>query len=244
MELWDAGIPISGAGITDTIGTLARVELDTIPGWLGASSDTPARYVKLGTAGFSASDYRDAGQRLLYASQHLAAPQIDLDAVYWVLVPGVEGTLYRGREVGTVDAAVGCVVGRTADQLVANASVTALSFDTDQYDPFGMHDESVPEYRIYASVAGLYLFVAQVVFDVSAAGVRYIRLVRNGSASFAFGQDPAPDGSNYRPVLAAGMVVMAAGDEVRLLVYQSSGGSLNVKALDYYSPILTGVRLA
>ncbi len=83
--------------------------------------------------------------------------------------------------------------------------------------------------QIFARRAGDYQITAGITFDASAVGQRGIRLVGNGGAPIAGASvlvNTAAVGTTE--VSISFLKKMAAGDEVRVEVWQSSGGGLNI----------------
>ena len=75
------------------------------------------------------------------------------------------------------------------------------------------------------SKAGLYQCNGAVSYAGGAAGIRYAIITVNGAEELASG---IPGGTGgYPTVTVAGLVKLAAGDVVRLIANQSSGGALN-----------------
>lgn len=68
-------------------------------------------------------------------------------------------------------------------------------------------------------------------FDPAATGVRLIKIARNGTAGQAQAIVPSA-GAGYATSLttAGGVYDVAAGDYFELLVYQDTGGALNVSS--------------
>ena len=119
-------------------------------------------------------------------------------------------------------------ITRGSNQSIANNSLTYVSFDTEVFDTAGLYDPVNPQV-LTAPIGGLYLLTASVRWAASATGTRFATF--NVSPSFVY---LAPDWRN--PVTGgvqtdqefSTLVALQAGQQVRVRVYQTSGGSLNL----------------
>lgn len=116
-----------------------------------------------------------------------------------------------------------------AAQAIANATYTAVTFDTNDLLRDLTHSTSTNPTRLVVATAGVYQLAGQVSWNANTTGSRVARWAVNGTgvdvqsaytASAAMITFPAP-------TIA---VQLAAGDYVELQAYQSSGGSLNLNA--------------
>jgi hypothetical protein len=122
------------------------------------------------------------------------------------------------------------VVYNSATQSLPNNTLTAVTFDTEDFDVGSMHSTSVNTSRMTcpANGTGAYLAIGKVPYAGSAGGTaRVARLRKNGS-------DIGTQG-NLGPVAATTQVVhtmaifgMVPGDYVELYGFQDSGGALNI----------------
>jgi hypothetical protein len=129
----------------------------------------------------------------------------------------------------------GVSVTKTTTQSAANNSFTTLSFDSEQYDTDGYHDNVTNNSRLtipsgkngYYSVTGLVRFAA------SATGERIVILYKNGSEVAYLSSS---DGTTNNPtVLSISYTLnLVATDFIRLDVYQTSGGSLNIQEATFF----------
>lgn len=127
-------------------------------------------------------------------------------------------------------------VFNSANISIADSTFTALTFDSERYDNGSLHDTGANTSRLTAPITGLYAIGACLQWAASAAGRRQARLRLNGTAYIdmiehapsAAGATTVQDpGTDYR---------LTAGDYVEVVVFQSSGGALNVEAAANYSP--------
>lgn len=158
--------------------------------------------------------------------------------VYESTVPNPVNTLDyevnpRGYEqipwakIATLDK---CRLRRSADQTIANNTVTAVQFTTEDYDTNTMHDNATNNTRVTIKKTGYYLLTHQVYFQLNATGERESWVRKNGGgARYAWIRQTSAS-SSLNSVLSGsdGPILLSAGDYVELVVYQDSGGNLNV----------------
>lgn len=127
-------------------------------------------------------------------------------------------------------------VFNSANIAITTGTVTALTFDSERYDNGSLHSTSANTSRLTAPITGLYMIGGHVRFAANATGTRQV-LIRLNGATFL-----EPDS---KANLGAGAAVdftvttayqLVAGDYVELIVFQDSGGNLNVTAAGNLSP--------
>ncbi len=126
----------------------------------------------------------------------------------------------------------------SAAQSISNTTDTTISLDSEYYDYGNLHSTSTNNSRLTAAVAGVYRISGSVNFASNGTGIRvaYIRL--NGTTDIA-GQTGPSSGTNSTSLTVDTMYYLNANDYVTLVVYQSSGGSLNVNSSGNLSPELS-----
>jgi hypothetical protein len=131
-------------------------------------------------------------------------------------------------------------VYNNANISIADATTTALTFNTERYDtgvPSEQHSTSTNTGRLTCVRPGLYQIGCAVAFDANATGHRFVSIRLNGSTIIA--QDgrmavtTASIGTSFAPSTE---YRLASGDYAEVTVLQNSGGALNVLALGNYSP--------
>jgi hypothetical protein len=122
---------------------------------------------------------------------------------------------------------------RAANQSVATATTTDISWDTEDQDTDGFITAPGTTLTVPANLGGLYLANAIVSYPSdpgsstalwivwTIGGVQWITTTEEGSAN------RATDGGGRYFVGATGTEYLSAGDTVKVSVRQSSGGSLN-----------------
>ena len=135
-------------------------------------------------------------------------------------------------------------VYHNVDQSIPNASVTVIAFNSEMFDNDGIHDNVVDNERLTCKTAGKYLVVGQVQWDSNAVGRRQIGILKNGTIVAIAESGSVPDAGHKPSQIVSTICDLAVGDYVKLRVYQSSGGSLDVLYLASYSPVFSMVLVA
>jgi hypothetical protein len=107
-----------------------------------------------------------------------------------------------------------------------------LSFDSENFDTDGFHDNSTNNTRITipAGKGGKYLFTYLVRFAGNNSGRRDLALQINGTQGANLMRVQMPSDSGLATIYnASALLNLVAGDYVEAVVYQTSGGSLNVE---------------
>jgi len=142
---------------------------------------------------------------------------------------------------------------RTTNQSITSSTITAVSFDSETggFDQVGgvastMHDNSTNPSRLTALYAGIYLAYATVVWAGNATGSRFQWFAINTAGAGTgtrHGQTIAPGNAASTALNNTALMSLAVNDYIELMVFQSSGGALNVLTGDG-CPQFAMVRLA
>jgi hypothetical protein len=118
-------------------------------------------------------------------------------------------------------------VHESANQSIPTSTITAIAFDQERYDTAGMHDPA-SNTLLTAPVSGIYLLTGQVIWAANATGLRDLALIRSSGLTISE-SDSMPGSNLFDPTTQIQTVVqLAAGDSVKLVALQTSGGSLNI----------------
>jgi len=129
--------------------------------------------------------------------------------------------------LGCVPHAI-CALTGGSSQAIPNATWTAATWDVETIDGQGMHANGSNPESIFPNGAGWYDVSFSVVFGENATGVRQARILRSGGSL---------PGGQYAAVALSGadttvsgrcLVYLSASQNVRVEVYQNSGGAINV----------------
>lgn len=123
---------------------------------------------------------------------------------------------------------IGCRVYGSANQSIPNATVTALSFNTERYDTDVMHDNSTNPTRMTCKTAGTYSIKATLSFATNATGWRAVYVRINGTNYVAASRSLSVGGVDALLITIATDYVLAVNDYVEIMVEQNSSGALNV----------------
>lgn len=126
--------------------------------------------------------------------------------------------------------AVGCSLYSSSVTAVANATLVAVSFNSEKYDTDGFHDNTTNNTRITIPTgkAGKYLINGKINYDSNATGIRQAYIRKNGSTTLSY-VVYNPVTSNVTTAVVVALEDLAVGDYIELNAYQSSGGSLNTE---------------
>lgn len=119
----------------------------------------------------------------------------------------------------------------SVNQSINNTTLTALTFDSERFDTGNLHSTVTNPSRITISTTGLYLLGANITWASNVTGLRFLEIVVNNTSSICTqGVSPAtPIGETTRLNVSA-IWRATANDFFEVVVYQSSGGALNVLA--------------
>lgn len=124
---------------------------------------------------------------------------------------------------------IGANVYHSADQTIANATYTYLAFDSERYDTDTIHDNTTNNSRLTCKTAGKYLIIGQVLFAFNATGSRIIGIVLNHLTTIGT-FTIAPNATYTTRCLGATIYDLVVNDYVELIVFQTSGGNLDISA--------------
>jgi hypothetical protein len=127
-------------------------------------------------------------------------------------------------------AFVGCSLTKTANQSTNTVTLTTVTWDSENFDTDGFHDNSTNTSRITipSGKAGKYLFVGILNWNNNSTGYREGRFTKNGTAQFYANFAATPTGEAATMITA--IINCSVGDYIELKAEQSSGGSLDIKS--------------
>ncbi|MGY0232749.1 hypothetical protein [Longispora urticae] len=122
------------------------------------------------------------------------------------------------------------LVQQSVAQSVPNATFTGITFTgTDIKDTDGMHNPAVNPSRFTAVTAGWYLVQATLSYAANSTGLRIVGFMLNADGVVHYAQQlpTVTTGGSATTLTTSGMVLLAAGQYVEVVGYQTSGGGLN-----------------
>ena len=125
-----------------------------------------------------------------------------------------------------------CRVRRATNQSIPNVTDTFVSWTLEDIDTDGMFTATSDTITIQTT--GVYLVAASVYFAANATGQRIINMMKSPTtasdlaAAFAQSWFPVASATNPSTLSASGLVSCVAGDTIKIVVYQTSGGPLNI----------------
>lgn len=137
--------------------------------------------------------------------------------------------LGAGGDLDFLHTAKTARVRSSGNQSITTATFTALTFDTEDFDIWDLHESVTHPTRltIPATLPGIWIVRATVTFAANATGMRAIEIRENGSQVIS---GPSACFALASGTTAIGVVTsftFSAGDYVEALAYQDSGGALN-----------------
>lgn len=138
-----------------------------------------------------------------------------------------------------------CRVYHGTTQSITDSSLTALAFNSERFDPTGMHDNVTNNSRITFATAGVYVVSFSGEMNAATDYVAIIaQLRKNGTTTLASTHVQANSGTSYGPTITVTTVdKFAAADYVQALVYQDNvaNAARNLNAAPNYSPEFSAV---
>lgn len=126
-------------------------------------------------------------------------------------------------------------VSNNANITLTSGVSTALTFNTERFDRWGMHSTSSNTSRITATVAGMYHVGGCARFAANSTGSRSLLIRLNGTSIIAFHREQSL-ASGVTVVAISTLIDLDVGDYVELEATQDSGGNLDVDSTSSYSP--------
>lgn len=130
---------------------------------------------------------------------------------------------------GTGSGGEGASVTKGSAQSIADTTLTAITFDTEEFDTDDLHSTSVNTERITIPTTGVYLVTAGVQWASGTTGFRYMNIKLNGTTNLAEDRRNGVSGQETEQTVSR-IYSFTAGDYVVLNVYQNSAGSVNISS--------------
>ncbi len=142
-----------------------------------------------------------------------------------------------GGNVTVAQKDIGARVYHDANQTISNATLTALACNSERYDTDSIHDNSTNNTRLTCITAGKYVISGSIRFAYgNTTGAYRIVIIRiNGTTEIAR-QATFPSKAEDIHLSITTIYNLGVNDYAELIVYQNSGGNLNVEVVSNYSP--------
>jgi hypothetical protein len=144
----------------------------------------------------------------------------------------IDGKIKWATPSSSTPAFVGCSVYKiTTNQSIANDTDVIATFNAEEFDTDGYHDNSSNNSRITipSGKGGKYLVVAGIAWAGNSSGLRNAELYKNGSLLVGNSQF-APSPAFSSRFTFSSIVSLSAADYIEIKVLQQSGGSLDLLA--------------
>lgn len=148
----------------------------------------------------------------------------------------ISGISNYNRATSRGDNPPACRVYHSVAQTVPNSpGILALAFDSERYDPDGMHSLANPT-RLTAVQHGVHRVIGNAETLANATGTRTLDVRMNGETTPIGRESKMAAGSGNTRLLVVTEYEFQIGDYAELVVIQSSGGNLDVVANPKFSP--------
>jgi hypothetical protein len=128
---------------------------------------------------------------------------------------------------------VGAGAYKTSNQSISNNTVTATTFQAEDFDTDGFHDNSTntSRFTVPSGKGGKYLVSGTIGYGHNATGARAAYLYKNGAVWNYSSQLATVVQSPYGILVPISFVItLVATDYIEIFAWQTSGGSLDVTA--------------
>lgn len=136
----------------------------------------------------------------------------------------------------------GARVMRSTAQSIPDDTVTTLTFNTEDFDTDGIHDNVTNPERLTCKTAGKYIIVGSAQFAANTTGRRYVNLRLNDDVYLGVAYQNETTQGSVNPTCVA-IYDLAVDDYVWLRAYQNSGNALNVLSYSSQTPVLSMQRI-
>lgn len=156
---------------------------------------------------------------------------------------GLDADLLDGLHASSFAPAISAAakVYHSVSQSIATTTPILLAFDTEKFDTDTIHDNVTNNSRLTCKTAGKYLITVSVNFAANSTGYREVSIRLNGTSDIAKHRSNAIVDASV--IGATTVYDLAVNDYVEVIVYQNSGGALNVNRLADYSPDFSMVKV-
>ncbi len=183
----------------------------------------------------------------LSALIELAATPANDDEVYIRDVSEAAATESKRITVGNLMRAEGkgARAYHNIDQAIANSTWAAIALNSELYDTDSIHDNVTNNSRLTCKTAGVYVITGHIDLEESITGLRSLYIRLNGTTSIAeYQSNNVEGGPGFSWITSiATNYKLAVNDYVELMIRQTSGGSLDLRAYANTSPHLAMQRI-
>jgi hypothetical protein len=226
--LLQASQSISGHGTLAAPGSVLLLTLTAVPVDLASTAGHPRRIFRAGWVGSQLSGGVLQVWPVGYDTLWNVGVDEQADEVWWDLADGVTATIQLGRELD-MRTAVACRVVTTGTHSIPDSTWTAVTWDSEVSDQWGMVDLGSHPTRLTAVANGWHLLTSIVDFAANATGFRGIRwLLNGGTAGTSIVYQAVAGGVAGTGLNMAEHIYLTVGDYLEVQVIHSAGTSLNI----------------
>lgn len=123
-----------------------------------------------------------------------------------------------------------CIVTKNANQELSSGTLTDLTWETDDYDFWGMHDTSSNTDRITLPFDGLYVCFAGLQWESDATGKRDALFQINNAVSFGRDMRLTVGAGTTTCMMISSFIPGDAGEYIRVQAVHGAAGALDVQS--------------
>ena len=182
-----------------------------------------------------------ADKKLSALTELAATPAVD-DELYIRDVSEAPAAESKRITIANLMAASGYTEGARAyhnvDQAIPNNTWTAVALNSELYDTDAIHDNVTNNSRLTCKTAGVYVITGHIDLEESTTGLRSLFIRLNGTTYIAeYQSNNVEGGPGFSWITSIATIYkLAVNDYVELMIRQTSGGSLDLKAYASTSP--------
>ncbi len=135
-----------------------------------------------------------------------------------------------------------CRVYNSANQSINNTTLTAVTFNSERFDTDSIHSTVSSTSRLTCQTAGVYYIFGNGVWASAPGANSFMCILLNAGTTIA--AQGTVNNSVQNQTEVSCLYKLAVSDYVEFVVFQSSGGAINLLAAANYSPEFGMARVA
>ena len=153
----------------------------------------------------------------------------------------VQGALHELSTEKSNDTQPACRVYLSTNQAITTGAGQAILFDSERFDPSGMHDTNTNTDRITIATAGKYLIGINARFAADVAGTFRALQLRLGSS--VIGMNTVIPSGQVLDLIVVTLYDLATNDILTAYASHDAGHNVNITALGNQSPEFWAIRM-
>jgi len=138
-------------------------------------------------------------------------------------------TFHADQTFGTAGQVPAVKCTHSGNQSIGVAAWTGLSWDVETYDDSGLHSTASNSSRINLTSSGLWVITVGVEWASGSSGQRHVRLrLNDGNTTLGCHSSPTFETNGIAQQVTTRYRATSTSDYVTAVVYQQSGGNINI----------------